>query len=64
MPVTAVPELMVADEVTTIELSGDATGIVAASLTAFMPILPELIVTLAPAMTEMFPRSALYAKTP
>ena len=63
MPVTAVPELMVADEVTTIELCDDC-GIAAASLTASMPTLPELIVTFVPAMIEYFPRSVLNAKIP
>ncbi len=54
---------MIPAAVMTIELFADS-GIVAASLTAFIPTLPALITSPAEVMIEIFPISLLNAKTP
>ncbi len=63
MPVTTLPEFIVPEAVTTIELLADA-GIAAASLTALIPTPPELMVSPDEVITEMFPISVLNAKIP
>src|SRR5258708_18732701 len=64
VPVRMLPECIVPLAVTTIELLLAESGTFAASLTASIPTLPELMTSPGEVITDMFPVSLLKAKIP